>query len=49
MVGAITWWALFSDPSVGQRYWIVLMYELMDAVSLVYALHVAISPVDSWS
>ena len=25
---AITWWALCSDPLVGQRYWIVLVYEL---------------------
>ena len=23
-----TWWALYSDPSVGQRSWIVLVYEL---------------------
>ena len=40
----MTWWALYSNPSVGQRSWIILVYEL----TLVYALHVAISPVDCW-
>ena len=24
----MTWWALYSNPSVGQRSWIVLVYEL---------------------
>ena len=33
----MTWWTLYSNPSVGQRSWIVLVYELRDAVSLVYA------------
>ena len=33
---------------VGKRYWIVLLGIRTDTVSLVYVLHVAISPVDCW-
>ena len=38
---AILWW-------MGQRYWIVLVYELTLSHWCINALHVAISPVDCW-
>ena len=41
----MTWWALYSNPSVGQRSWIVLVYELTLSH---WCMHVAISPVDCW-